>query len=290
MEIKGQIEKKVSCIPVLPEVAHRLIRIINDPDSCANDVADVIKHDPAITANILKAANSVYWGHAGTIDSLSSAVMRLGSRRVFEIAMASAMRSIVNQPAKGYDMTARQLWMHSAAVASVAGMLCSNLNFGEGGVIFTAALIHDLGKVVLDEYVGNQFETIWHMAESESLPFDEAERVILGIDHSEVGAKIAEKWNFPEKIVGVIRWHHNPDKAGEVHHSVDVVHVADAICIMQGVGLGRDGLHYILNKASATRLGLSTELLERAMFDAIIALQNYEQMFGTPNESAKSRR
>ena len=280
MQINDLIEERISRIQVIPEIAHRLIAVINNPNSGEKDISKIIEIDPVLTASVLKAANSVFYSTIGGVDTLSLAIKRLGIRQIFKIAMSSTMRSFLDKPAEGYNLSARELWLHSNAVAAVSGMICDAIGTGECGFIFTSALIHDIGKIVIGEFIREKFSEIWKLSESKDIPFEEAEWEIIGFDHTQVGEKIAENWNFPQKVRAIIRWHHNPENAPEPCRSIDIVHVADALCLQQGLGLGNDGLRYVLNEDSITRLGLSNKYLEELMCKAMQFLTDFEQMYG----------
>ena len=219
MTDKQQIIAKLSSFKTLPIVAQRLLGVVSKPDSDSSDVARVIALDMALTANVLKAVNSAYFGFAKPVSSLTEATFKLGMNWVSQLAISSLVYANVKKPATGYGQSAEDLWRHSAAVAVTSENLCRLLTIKGGGAIFTAALVHDIGKLALEEIVSEHLNEIQERVSSEHIPFEQAEREVLGFDHAEVGAMVAERWNFPPDLIQAVRWHHDPNSAkiGRAH-------------------------------------------------------------------------
>jgi putative nucleotidyltransferase with HDIG domain len=279
MNIRQEIVSKVTSFPTLPVMAQRLLSMVNDPDVNFSEMTNIIQHDPALTANVLKAANSAFLGFDRPVESLSAASLRIGTRWIFQIAVSSLTYSKLRVPAEGYGLSGEDLWRHSLAVALMAENLCSLLGIKESGPIFTGALVHDMGKIALGEFVSGEYDNIRRAVEEDNLSFEQAEAKILGVDHAEIGAKIAENWHFPEPIIDIIRWHHSPEAAAEPAIGIDIVHVADAVCLMQGLGIGRDELRYRVENNSISRLNLSNNIIETATSQVVISLNSFEEMF-----------
>ncbi len=277
MSIKEMIVGKISSFPTLPATAQRLLIVAGNPDSDISDIAKVIEYDPALTANVLRAANSAFVGLSTTVTSLTEAMMRLGTKFVYQVAVSSLIGSNLRKPASGYDLSAEDLWRHSAAVGIMADSLARLLGIRDAGSIYTAGLLHDMGKIAMAEFVLESYAEIRAKVDHESMAFEEAEREVLGVDHAEIGALIAENWNLPPAIIETIRWHHTPTAAPVTSPAVDVVHVADGVCIMQGLGLGRDGLMYRSDDAASDRLNLTGKIIEQATCQLLDALATIEE-------------
>lgn len=279
MNIRDQIFNDISSFPTLPAITQRLLGVIEDPEANYGEIGKLIQYDPALTANILKAANSAFLGFSKPVCSIAEAGIRIGKKWIFQMAISSLIYSNLNVYADGYDMSAKELWRHSIAVALMSENLCKTLNTRDPGMIFTGGLLHDIGKIALQENVGEYFEQLQKLVDKEKLSFEEAENKLLGIDHSEVGAMIAEHWQFSPQIIDIIRWHHNPDGAPDAALAIDIVHAADAVCMMQGLGLGRDGLQYHCCPGAMNRLNLTTTQVERAVGQLLVSIEDIEQMF-----------
>lgn len=290
MNVRDKVILKISSFPTIPAMAQKLLAVINDPNSDASEVGRVIQYDPALTANVLKAANSAFLGFGRPVSSIAEAGFRIGTKWLTQIALSSLIYANIKAPARGYELSSEDLWRHSIAVAIMSENLCKLLNIKDAGIIFTGGLVHDIGKIVMEESVSDCFEEIQQMVDKENISFEEAEERVLGVDHAEAGALIAENWRFPPAIVEVIKWHHNPEGAKETSPAIDIVHVADAICLMEGFGLGRDGLQYRCSEESLTRLKLSSKIIETAVSQLVVSLENMENMFSDiPAPSAVGR-
>lgn len=278
MSIEDKIIEKISSFPTLPSMARKLMGLLNDSEISASEIGRVIQYDPALTANLLKAANSVYLGQSRSVDSLSEAFFRLGTKWVYQMSVSSLIYSNLHRPVTGYELSGENLWRHSVAVAQMSDILCESLNIKDKGVVFTAGLLHDMGKIILGEFVSESFDEIQNIVTNEKIPFEEAEKRIIGIDHAEVGGMTAEQWNFPKAIVESIRWHHQPENAETQTDTIDIVHVADATCLIQGFGIGSDDIHYKLNNDSVDRLNITSKILEQAASELVTVLEDIDMM------------
>ncbi|MDD4050916.1 MAG: HDOD domain-containing protein [candidate division Zixibacteria bacterium] len=279
MSVKADLIQRLSSLPTVPVMANRLVHLLNDPDARPGEISRVIQYDSALTANILKAANSSFLGFTQPVTSLDEATVRLGTNWVFQIAVSSLIYSNLRQPAAGYGMSADETWRHSMAVAVMAEALRDLLHLTSIGTVFTAALLHDIGKIPMGEFVADAFPALQELVDEGNASFEEAEQAILEVDHAEIGALIARQWRFPEAIVDCIRWHHYPEKAPVITPAIDLVHVADAICLLEGLGIGRDDLHYRLCESSIERLRLNQDTTEKAVSQTMAALDAINAAF-----------
>ncbi len=287
MTIKDEIVARISSFPTLPMMVHRLMQVANDTKADTAQVGTTIGYDPALTANVLKAANSAYLGYAKSVNSLSEAVLRLGTKWVLQIAFSSLVYSNIRKPAEGYELTAEDQWRHATAVALMSDHLVRLLDLPDSGLVYTAGLVHDIGKIALSEFVGDSYDEISETANKQTLSFAEAEREVLGVDHAQVGGMVAEHWNFPDSIVQIIRQHHDPDAVNDPSPLLDAVHIADAVCLMEGFGLGREGLRYRPSDAAIDRLKITTEILESVTSQLLDSLNEIERLFKETTDTEK---
>jgi putative nucleotidyltransferase with HDIG domain len=215
-----------------------------------------------LTANVLRLANSAYFGIPSKIGSIRQAVILLGLKRLIQMVIAACVSAIMDKPVPGYDLPPGELWRHSIAVSVAAEGLVKELRIEASEEIFTAALLHDVGKLVLGEFVKDDFNKI-ATAVSEGVSFEMAETAVLGTNHAEVGAKILTCWSLPAEIIRAVQWHHDPEAVERTSAMLDIVHVANVISIMIGIGIGRDGLQYQPSVAVSERLGLEPNVLEK---------------------------
>jgi putative nucleotidyltransferase with HDIG domain len=252
---------KVKSFPSMPEAAAKLLKLLDNPDATAAQIEQILRYDAGLTANLLKLTNSVYFGLPCKVGSVTQAVVLLGWKKLIQLVMASCVNAVMGKPVPGYDLPAGELWRHSIAVSVAAEGLAKELKVSASEEIFTAALLHDVGKLVLGGFVKEDLEKIETEA-SRGISFEVAEHMVLGTDHTEVGAQILKNWSFPPALVNAVRWHHDPDSAGKTDTLVDIVHVANILCLMIGIGVGREGLCYKPSPLATKRLGLRTNDLE----------------------------
>ena len=257
----SEIMDKVESFPSIPGAAVQLMSLLDDPDSSAAGIEEVLRYDAGLTANILRLSNSAYFGMMTQIGSVRQAVVILGINRIKQLVLTSCIGTLLDKQVTGYDLQPGELWRHSIAVSVAAEGLVAELEMTGGDDIFTASLLHDVGKLVMGEFVQKDMEKIWNTV-SNGVPFEVAEEMILGTNHAAIGASILESWSFPKKIVDAVRWHHNPENAHEQSVIIDIVHVANILSLMIGIGLGSEGLNYQLMPSVTERLGLSTSKLE----------------------------
>ncbi len=257
-----QIIERVDRIPRLPSTAVRLVSVVCDPGSSIAEIVDAIRFDQAVTADVLRLCNSAYFGLSRRVDSLEAATRLLGTAKILQLVMAAHTRSLLGRAQSGYGLAPGALWEHSVAVAHGCQLYARQFGLGQLGMRFTAGLLHDIGKVVLNEFVGAEYAEIVRCVSHGEVSFIEAEQSVLGLTHAEVGARLAEEWSLPEELIRCIRHHHSPDALPEPDPAVDAVHLADATCLLMGIGGGEvDGLAYrvhpdVLRRRQVSQRGL----------------------------------
>jgi len=258
---KREIISKMKSFPSMSGIASKVLKLLDDPGSSAGQVEHLLKQDQSLTANLLKLTNSAYFGIPTKIGSVRHAIAMMGWKKVTKLVMAACVNAITEQEIPGYDLPTGVLWEHSIAVSVTAEGLMRELKIAESDEIFTAALLHDLGKLILGSFVEKEIEEIEEAA-ARGLPFQMAEQEVLGTDHAEIGALILESWSFPPELVSAVRWHHDPDSAPDTNSMTDIVHIANVLCLMIGIGVGVEGLHYEPSVSATKRLGIKPTQLE----------------------------
>jgi len=287
MSRRDEILSQVTTVPSLPAVVCRLQEFLDDPEVNFDQLARVIECDPGLTANVLQLANSAYFGWQGNIGSVRDAISRLGTKRIFQMVLCMSVAPMVRKPVRGYDLEADNLWQHSVAVAICAEKIAAKRRVANHGHAFTVGLLHDLGKVLLGTFIEVDDQPIKELVALDKLTFNEAERMVLGVDHAEVGAHLLEKWRLPTEVVEATRWHHEPARCDEQYRGlVDLVHVSDVICLDCGWGLGADGLQYRLDEAAAARLNLRSGDADEAAAQVMIGLEELLQVFSPITKGA----
>ncbi len=203
------IVESIDTLPPFPEVARRIMELSREEDAEFQDIIDVIKYDEAITANCLKLCNSSYFSLPVKIFSIDQAVKMLGLKNIFMISLANSRAlSDYTKAQERYGYSMGELWRHSVTSAIISQLLLKKAGHKEESVLFTATLLHDIGKIALNNYIDKDIGNLIELAQKEKLALIDAEREVLGIDHAELGALIAESWEFPSMLIRSIKNHH----------------------------------------------------------------------------------
>ncbi len=257
---KQDIVARIQAFPSLPESATRAMQLLEDPESEVETIEEAVKFDPGLTGNILMLANSAQFGSVGSIATVRDAIVRLGRKHLKDVVMSASVGTRMKSTVPGYEIPPGEMWRHAMAVVVAAEKLREMLGI-DGEAIFTSALLHDVGKLVMGEFVAEAQATIQEtLKPGES--FDTVEREVTGFDHAEVGALILEAWSIPESIVRAVRWHHRAGELDPPDPVTDVVHVSDSLVTMLGFDMGIEGLCYPMSPVVTERLGLHSEHLE----------------------------
>ena len=280
-EDMGSVEKIVEQIDTLSPVSpigNKIMDIARNPDSSLSELIDIIQYDQAMTTNLLRICNSSYFGLTKRIESVKQAVAYLGTEKVASLVVMKNSSENFKKAQKGYDLSEGELWKYSVSSALIAQDLAEKKHVSDVSLIFTSALLKDIGKVILNDYVEDSFEDIIKMVQNENSTFIEAEKKILGIDHAELGARVAEKWNFSTAMVDIVRNHHSPDKSPPNDLSVPIIYLADSICMMIGIGVGSDGLAYRYDLDVMNRLNFSDVDLQKIIANFWEKLKSVEEL------------
>ncbi len=240
---------------MMSNAALKVLTLLRDHNSDAASFERAIRYDPVLTANILKMANSAYFGFNGKIGSIRQGVVFLGWKRLHQLLVASSVHAVMEQTVAGYELPKGALWRHSVATAVASEHLMRHSGAPVLEESFTAALLHDVGKLVISDFIVEQLHPIEALI-LEGVPCEDAEREVLGIDHAEAGALVLQTWSFPEPLTNAVRWHHAPDESGSPSPVTDLVHVANVLCMKLGIGQSKNYLKYKVAENSFRRLGL----------------------------------
>ena len=273
-----KIMARVDAFPSIPGSAVKLLALLESDDSSPQDIEALLRMDPGMTANVLKLTNSAYFGLPTKVGSVKRAAMLLGMNKIKQLVIASCVGAVMDGPIPGYDLPAGELWRHSIAVSVTAEGLIRELESGAAEDIFTAALVHDVGKLILGQFIQDDLSAI-QAAAGDNVSFEIAEKEVLGIDHAEIGARVLSHWSLPEELVHAVRWHHDPDGAEVQNRTTDIVHVANVLCLMMGIGVGREGLQYEPSPNVTRRLGLKPFHLERVASQTLQWVEELSDVF-----------
>jgi putative nucleotidyltransferase with HDIG domain len=266
-------------IQPLPGTILRLIDVINDPKSAVHDIVETIRYDQALTTRMLGICNSAYFGLSREVQSLEDAMRYLGTIKVLQILMAVHTSALLSRGQEGYGLAPGVLWRQSVATALAATLFAERTHPANQSLTFTAGLLHDIGKVALNEYVTDEYTRIVRLVTERKMSFLDAEQQVLGVHSTEIGAHLGEKWKLPDSIVRCIRYHRTPGALDPPDVLVDTVYLANCVCMLCGIGLGSDGLAYPAEPAVMERYRLKESDLEVIGAQTWSDLQRVEALF-----------
>ncbi len=265
MDKRTEILTALDSIEHLTSPAVEALNVLNDENVDQAKLVRTLQLDPALTTNLLRFANSAFFCFSRSINSVNEAVVRLGMRAIRRMVYLSMASGVAQRSVVGYELAPQVLWKHLVYSAVCTEILAKKTEREPCDTAFTAALLHDIGKLVLGHYLAIDAKPILELAHKEHIPFNHAETMILGIDHAEVGAELLTRWNLPKNIVDAVRWHHDPEKVEGDKTTVDAVHISDAISFMAGTGLGIDGLSYTVCHEAEKRTGITLRIVEQIL-------------------------
>lgn len=217
-------------------IISRIFDILNSNKSSVNDLEQVIKLDPPLAVKVLKVANSAFYASRVEFNDLKEAVLWIGFDEIKNIAITEQLFKIFNTE-KMSSFSRKDLWKNSIATALLAKMIFRR-EFGDKGEnIYTAGLIHNIGIIIIDQFLNDQFYEILEYCEEQQVCLLESENKILGFDHTDVADKLAENWKFPAELRTIIKHHHAPEKAPEsVRKKIETIFIVDYHCKKLGLG------------------------------------------------------
>ncbi len=260
----NEVIAKVKNLPAVSQAALKLVTLLDQPAVSNEDVVTVLKYDNVLTAKLLRACNSPYFGFDEKIASVEQAVLILGHQQILHMVLSLAFGGAMSTTLPGYAIEARELWSHSLTTAVAAEQLVKSglPTEVEPPVAFTAGLLHDMGKLALNQVLDEAAQSaIRHRIVENRLSRSAAEKEILGTDHSEVGACLLEAWHLPGEIVEAVLNHHHPITEPEPKLSA-IIHVADCLAHLIGSAPGWESYAVLVDERTNKALGITPEWLE----------------------------
>jgi HD-like signal output (HDOD) protein len=252
----------ISHIATLPEITLKIIELVENPRSTAQDLNKLISNDPALVARILKVVNSAFYGLPGQIGSINRAIVLLGLNAVKNIVIAASLAKLFRGGRVSPHFSAKDLWTHSIAVGVMSKLIVQRLNNTLPDEAFLAGLIHDMGILVEMQAFREPLVEIAERATNETIRYVDLETQVIGVDHQALGAGLTSKWKFPRSFQYVTGYHHNPlALAPDCRWLTCIIHVADHAAAQQGLGYTLTCKNEPLDPAVLTELNLATETL-----------------------------
>jgi putative nucleotidyltransferase with HDIG domain len=257
------LKNQIDMLKPIPETARRIILRMEYSGSSLSGLEKYISQDQAVTANALKMCNSALYGFPHRISSIRKAAALLETKTLKKIVMDASLCNLYKDEIGAYSVEKGEMFNHSLCCAMVAELICQEKKIKNPDTVFTAGLVHDIGKVILDQYDFEKFNLVMDRVFNDSATFLDAENEILGYNHAQIGGIIAREWNLPEVLIEAISFHHQPQKAKENPDIVSIVHIADNICSMIGYGYETDNMAGNIDQFAVSSINLRGDDVDR---------------------------
>lgn len=283
----GAAIREISHIATLPEITLKIIQLVEDPKSTAQDLHNVISKDPALCTRILKVVNSAFYGLPGQIGSINRAIVLLGLNAVKNIAIAASLTKLFKGGQLSPNFSPKDLWTHSVAVGTATRMIATTMKLGLTDEAFLAGLLHDVGIMVEMQYDRNKLGEVLNRSEAlQAAGQDPAmlatEEDVFHANHQDFGAGLCEKWKFPRPFAFVTGWHHRPlDLPYDQRTLPTMVYIGDRLAASCSIGFKLDCPHTEIGDDVLEQIRLTREQLEVIRTGLPEAVKDVERMLTT---------
>ncbi|MEZ0328342.1 MAG: HDOD domain-containing protein [Dissulfuribacterales bacterium] len=269
-EIRRRL-REIQSLPTLPPIAAKLNKMVEDEDVTANQLGNVIERDQVLTSKLLKMVNSSFYGFPQRISTVANAIVLLGINVIKTLIVTSSIFEMMQTSDVG-------LWEHSLGCATTASLIAKKKGLKNPEEVSTAALLHDLGKVVVRAELPSEYAALLAFVEQKGVAMREAEEELLGVSHSEIGGWLVHQWNLPDRLVLPITWHHRPEDAPDHRDVTAILHFSDILIRAVGFGFGGDIWVPALDSSAWKRIKFSKSEMKELLVELdekLIELQDF---------------
>lgn len=248
-------------LPVLPATTQRVLGMMSDPDVSIEKIKMIISTDPGLTTKIMKVANSAFYGSYRNIQNPTQAILRLGLNSVRNIVVATSMKNVY----KRFGLTEKLIWEQMIGAALASSLIAKETRLSDPEDAFIGGLLHDIGKVVLNNEFPEKFALMMQSVYNEMVPFETAEKEHFDFSQREVGSYMVKKWGFPEMLETLIRGFDNREvslKDNTILNLVNTITLADRMCQKFGMGWRKPGGDEVSYGGLTESLGLDEQKIE----------------------------
>lgn len=254
---KAQLEMAMADVRPIPQIVLKIIRMIQDEKSSMSDLSKEVRQEQVITAKVIRLCNTAFFRQRLKVDSIDRALLVLGEKRLLQLAISASMEDFFPGESGGYSLCKGGLFNHAVGSAVISERLAAVTGLVPEEIAYTAGLLHDIGKVALDQYMGLAYPLFYRKIQLGDESLINAEKEIFGATHTEIGGFLAGQWSMPEQIGEVIKFHHTPELARFSPELTHIVYFADLILSRFMVGneldrLNTDDFTKRLNKIGMT--------------------------------------
>lgn len=270
-----EIRHAINHVRPIPQIALKIARMIHHDRYNMSEVASEIKQDQIISAKVIRLCNSAFIGLKNRIDSIDRAAVILGEKLLLQLVISASLEQFFSDSGEGYSLCKGGLFQHALRTAMVAEQLARFTGKAPSDIAYTAGLLHDIGKVVLDQYIASVYPFFYRSTQIDEIDLCEAEKQKLGITHPAAGGLLAETWSLPDNLTDAIRHHHYPEQASVDPDLAHLIYLADLLMSRFQVGqelecLNMEMLPSRLHKIGVTppEFPLLVDLIPPGIFDA----------------------
>jgi len=223
------IVENIDSLPSLPSIVMKLMDVVNSSDSSAEDAAELIEKDPALTSKMIRLANSAFYGIPRSISSVTSAVVVLGFNTIRSLVLSASVAKIFEGK---HSLDMDRFWKHSVVTAMVSKIIVRHfmgVRMMDPESAFCAGVLHDIGKLIFSQHLPDDYAAVCNYAKENKVPLVTAESKLLGINHAQMGKILSDKWALPLDLEYAIVNHHTPENSDKAVHLVNIIHLADII-------------------------------------------------------------
>jgi putative nucleotidyltransferase with HDIG domain len=262
----------VQHLPPAPTVLPELLRRLSKPDVDNGEIVSLLNFDPGLTASVLRVANSAFFAASQPAATLTEAITRLGHHQVLLLVATICGATTLSHPQPAYALEPGELWRHSVAAALAAETLAHRVG-EDSNVVFTAALLHDIGKILLSEALDGKVSRLVAETDDYHRSLRDCERLLTGVDHAELGGRLLARWNFAPCVVAAITYHHDPAAATPHERLAACVHLGNLVAHTLGLSAGCQSLALRGRPEALTLLGLKAARWPGLVLDGLARIQ-----------------
>ncbi len=251
-------------IPTMPTIAAKVMQIVNDPHSSAEDVAKFISRDVALTSKVLRLANSAFYGIPRTISSVNSAIVILGFNTIRSLVLSASVLKVFPAKPGLVRFDRKAFWKHSFMVGIASRMVAQiyrRKKLVDMETAFSAGLLHDIGKIILEQFSNEDYLPVLKAAKDLAQPLVVVERNMLGMSHADVSGMLVDKWQMPNELKDPIVYHHSPLDDNASKEMACIVHYANHLCHLKASGCMENETYapFMVQVEAVLNLGISQD-------------------------------
>ncbi len=272
-----KIIQEIKTLEPIPRVTHHLLKVLENDRSSVQDIVKIIQYEPTVTTNLIRTCNTAYYGSKKPINSVKDAVTILGLNKVVDIVLYQAGRYLFGE-INGYAEHEGVLWKLSISSALMTRQIAIKTDMPNKNMLFTAALIKDIGKTIMGRYVEGAAQKITKLVDCQNYSFTQAEKKVIGIDHAELGGMIANSWKFSNRMEELIRDHHIQERSKIDNKEYAAIYLADKLCMGMGLGGWIDRNDSVYYNEAMESVGITQMDLPEIIGDFSVEMQEVEDL------------